>query len=95
MDGTKVGEHDGAYFFTIGQSRGLDINKKAYVVKLDVKKNLVIVSYEKQEPELLKNIITTQDWHWISEEYTTPLDCTTKIRYRQEPNTAKIEKNEN
>lgn len=95
MDGTKVWEHDGAYFFTIGQSRGLDINKKAYVVKLDVKNNLVVVSYEKQEAELLKDTITTQDWHWIGEEYTTPLDCTTKIRYRQEPNQAKIEKNEN
>ncbi len=38
MDGTKVGEHEGAYFFTIGQSRGLDINKKAYVVETDIKK---------------------------------------------------------
>ena len=38
LDGTKVWEHEWAYFFTIGQSRGLDINKKAYVVKIDVKK---------------------------------------------------------
>ena len=88
LDGTKVGEHEWAYFFTIGQSRGLDINKKAYVVATDVKKNVVIVSYNKEEPELIKKHIFIKEWHWIGKEYVLPLDCSTKIRYRQEPNSA-------
>lgn len=90
LDGTKVGEHEWAYFFTIGQSRGLDINKKAYVVAIDVKKNLVIVSYEKQIPELIKKEIIVEWRHWIGQEYSLPLECSTKIRYRQDPNPAKM-----
>lgn len=92
VDGSKVGEHEGAYFFTIGQSRGLDINKKAYVVSIDVKKNLVIVSYDKQEPQLTKKEISIEGWHWIGQEYPLPLQCSTKIRYRQDPNPSKMQK---
>ena len=91
MDWTKVWEHDWAYFFTIWQSRGLDINKKAYVVKIDVQKNLVYVSYDKYEPELITKHIDVKDWHWIWKGYELPLECSTKIRYRQEPNPSKME----
>lgn len=90
LDGTKVWEHDWAYFFTIWQSRGLDINKKAYVVKTDIKKNLVYVSYEKFETELLNKEILLSNWHWIWKKYDFPLKCKTKIRYRQEPQKAII-----
>ncbi len=90
VDWTKVWEHEWAYFFTIWQSRGLDINKKAYVVNIDTKKNIVIVSYDKQEPDLLKKEVTVANWHWIWEEYKLPLSCSAKIRYRQEPNPAKM-----
>ena len=91
MDWTKVGEHDWAYFFTIWQSRGLDINKKAFVVKIDVEKNLVYVSYDKYEPELVTKHINVKNWHWIGQEYNLPLECSTKIRYRQEPNPSTME----
>lgn len=84
----KVWEHDGAYLFTVGQSRGLDINKKAYIVKTDIEKNQVIVSYDKLEGELLSNEIFVEDWHRIGDGYILPLKCETKIRYRQEPNKA-------
>jgi len=90
MDGTKVGEHEWAYFFTIGQSRGLDINKKAYVVETDIKNNIIKVSYNKQEPELNKKAITIEWWHRIGPKYDFPLQCSTKIRYRQEPNPANM-----
>ncbi len=88
VDWTKVWEHEWAYLFTIGQSRGIDINKKAYVVNIDVKKNLVIVSYDKKEPDLTTKEVKTKNWHWIWKKYSLPLECNTKIRYRQEPNPA-------
>lgn len=90
IDWTKVGEHEWAYFFTIWQSRGLNINKKAYVVNIDVKKNLIVVSYNKQEPNLLKKEITVTSRHWIWKKYKLPLNCNTKIRYRQEPNPSEM-----
>jgi tRNA U34 2-thiouridine synthase MnmA/TrmU len=43
----------------------LDINKKAYVVKIDVKKNLIVVSYDKQVSELNTKEVKTKNWHWI------------------------------
>ncbi len=66
-DWTVVGKHQGAYFFTIGQSRGLDINKKAYVCKIDVKNNELVVSYDKNDPLLLQQTIQLRNWHWISD----------------------------
>jgi tRNA U34 2-thiouridine synthase MnmA/TrmU len=68
----------------------LDINKKAYVVKTDIKKNLVYVSYEKLEEELISKEILVSNWHRIGEKYEFPLKCTTKIRYRQEVQNATI-----
>ncbi len=94
IDWTKVGEHEWAYFFTIWQSRWLDINKKAYVVNIDVKKNLVIVSYDKNETELNTKEIKVKNRHWIWKEYNLPLECKSKIRYRQEPNKCRIQSSE-
>lgn len=84
-NGTKVGEHDGAWFFTIGQSRGLDINIKAYVTGIDVKKNIIFVSYERETEMLLHIEAKVHDRHWIADTYPLPCDVTVKIRYRQDP----------
>ncbi|MEY4731858.1 MAG: hypothetical protein RL681_804 [Candidatus Parcubacteria bacterium] len=57
-DGTVVGRHEGAYFYTIGQRHGLDLKEKNaalrirgehrtrphYVAAKDVKKNILIVA---------------------------------------------------
>jgi tRNA U34 2-thiouridine synthase MnmA/TrmU len=66
----------------------LNINKKAYVVATDIKKNTITVSYNKEEPKLIKKEINIKEWHWIGDEYPLPLNCSTKIRYRQNPNPA-------
>jgi hypothetical protein len=50
-DWTVVGTHQGAWFFTVGQRHGLGLNFKCYVIKTDVKKNLVIV-WDKSHEEL-------------------------------------------
>jgi tRNA-specific 2-thiouridylase len=84
-DGTKVGEHDGAWFFTIGQSRGLDINLKAYVTAIDVTKNTVTVSYERNDADLLTDTAQLADWHRLTDPYELPAEVQVKIRYRQNP----------
>jgi len=81
---TKVGEHDGAWFWTIGQSRGLDLNIKAYVTSIDVTKNIVHVSYERNDPQLLHNQAACHSWHWINGAIKSNT-ITVKIRYRQDP----------
>lgn len=84
-DGTKVGEHEGARFFTIGQSRGLDINIKAYVTGIDVTKNVVTVSYERNDQDLLADTVQLAHWHWLTPPLTLPARVQVKIRYRQNP----------
>lgn len=85
----KVGEHDGARFWTIGQSRGLDINIKAYVTSIDVTNNIVHVSYERENPDLLHPQAQCRQWHWINDRWWNEArktkNITVKIRYRQDP----------
>lgn len=81
----KVGEHEWAYFFTIGQSRWLDINVKAFVTNIDVETNTITVSYEKNNEILNKKELIAKSWHWIWKEPTLPNQIQTKIRYRQNP----------
>lgn len=89
----KVGEHDGARFWTIGQSRGLDLNIKAYVTSIDIKNNIVHVSYEREDPTLLHDQTICHNWHWINGEWLmvndqwklTATNIAVKIRYRQDP----------
>ena len=68
LDGTVIGVHDGIINFTIGQRKGIKVSdKKAlYVVKIDAKKNEIIVGpkeYLGKKDIKLKdlNILTTSD----------------------------------
>ncbi len=88
--GKKVGTHDGAYFFTIGQRHGLQLPFKAYVIATDIKTNTVIVG-EKDDKELFWTSIITTQRHWIDTHYPPPYPCTAKIRYRQTPQPCTIQ----
>ena len=84
LDGKVVGQHDGAYFFTIGQKQGLGLNFKAYVYRIDVENNIVYV-WDKDIEELQTKQIIVKDWHWIAEQYPVWSVLSGKIRYRQNP----------
>jgi len=45
---------------------------------------------DKSHEELSHNSLIALDWHWIGQEYDLPLEVKTKIRYRQEPQPAKL-----
>lgn len=90
----KVWEHDGAWFYTIGQRRGLNLLPDLYVSKIDVKKNIIYV-WPRWSELLNQKIINAYNRHWISDEYHLPLEIQAKIRYRQEPKPAILMKNEN
>lgn len=87
-DGTKVGRHDGAVFWTPGQSRWLDLNRKAYVIETDIEKNLVVVSRQREDKKLLTDSVDVYDRQWLSEPQES---VQVKIRYRQEPFPARIQ----
>ncbi|MDA7743233.1 tRNA 2-thiouridine(34) synthase MnmA [Flavobacteriales bacterium] len=92
-DGTVVGEHQGAHFFTVGQRRGLNVGGKPeplFVLAKDVVENVLYVGQGESHPGLLRNALRMQrdEVHWIREDLA--LDETNaaqkfevRIRYRQ------------
>ena len=87
-----IWKHEWAYFFTIGQRHGLGLPFKAYVIKTDVKKNIVVVG-EKENKALFGKTITTTGRHRVGEECKIPAKILAKIRYRQEPQEAILKVN--
>ena len=84
-NGKVVWEHNWAWFFTIGQRKWIKIWwwPALFVVNKDVEKNVIVV-WDEKDLELYSKNLTLRNWHWIGKEYTFPLDCKAKIRYRQE-----------
>ena len=91
--GSVVGEHDGVYYYTIGQRRGINIGggPALYVIDKDVRKNLLIVG-EKNQIGLFKKYVEVTQWHWLAEPRSLPFRCTVKIRYRQKDQSAIIQR---
>lgn len=82
LDGTVLGEHDGAYYYTIGQRKGIGLSGGPYyVVDTNLKKNLVIVS--KDEKDLYKSEVKVKNLNWFSKP--TKQGISASIRYRQSP----------
>lgn len=67
--GKKLGSHEGAIFYTIGQRHGLDLGGGLpyYVVGKDMDKNEVYVTTDINDNELWKNQIRLQNIHWIND----------------------------
>jgi tRNA-specific 2-thiouridylase len=89
----KMGRHYGLAFYTIGQRRKIRIpaKKPYYVVKLDYKKNALIVSQE--ERDLYKKELVAREVNWISEKPPIlPLRIKAKIRYLHKETQATIRK---
>ena len=52
-DGKKIGEHNGAHFYTIGQRKGLGIalGQRAFITDIDIKSNDITLSLAAKETE--------------------------------------------
>ncbi|MBI1957071.1 MAG: tRNA 2-thiouridine(34) synthase MnmA [Candidatus Niyogibacteria bacterium] len=85
--GRKVGEHDGAHFYTIGQRHGLGIGGGTpyYVAAKNLETNTLTVAEGVHDPELYVKEVHVADVNWISGPPTGgfPLECEARIRYRQ------------
>ena len=96
LDGQLVGAHQGAAFYTIGQRKGLKIGGPGeawFVVDKDIEKNVVYVEQGTDHPALYKSVLTATDISWVSGiAPQTPLQCSSKIRYRQPDQDCSLEK---
>ncbi len=81
VSGDKLGEHYGAWFYTIGQRHGLGLSGGPYfVISKDIKKNIVYVDRNRQSDYLAKNTILVSEVNWINYQKSNKL--LNRIRYR-------------
>ena len=90
--GKIIGEHQGLWFYTIGQRRGIKLAQGPfYVVDKNSKKNLLIVS--KDEKDLYKKEVILKKVNWLSGRAPKlPIKIRAKIRHRHKPAEALIYK---
>jgi tRNA-specific 2-thiouridylase len=90
-EGEKVGEHLGAYRFTIGQRHGLGIASPEpyYVMEIRPEENEVVVG---RKQDLFSKRVEAESFNWLDRK---PLERRTKffaqIRYRHIPGTGWLE----
>lgn len=91
-DGKKVGEHEGAHYFTKGQRKGLAVGgtkEPLFVIATDVCENIIYAGQGKNHPGLYRRglFVKQDEIHWIRRDLTISegetLEVMARIRYRQ------------
>ncbi len=80
----KVGQHDGAIFFTLGQRHGLNVGGGLpyYVVGKDMDKNEVYVTQDLNDQELWRKEIKLSSLHWIDQKPDDGQRLQVRMRHR-------------
>ena len=86
-----VGQHEGVYYYTIGQRKGFGVggNRGPYFcVGKDVKKNILYLTSVKNEEYLYSDSVYISGINWIRKINDGDIQC--KFRYRQSDNQVHI-----
>ena len=98
-DGKVIGKHQGAQFYTIGQSKGLGIGghkESCFIIQRDMENNILFVGEGKSFPGLFRKAIKIEniDVHWVREDLRLKngesMEVMARIRYRQPLEKAKL-----
>ncbi len=88
-DGKVVGRHNGVYYYTLGQRRGLGIGGSAdgngerwFVLAKDVANNRLIVS-QGEDDALYGDSLTTEGFNFILPPPSKQFRCEVRIKHRQ------------
>ena len=91
-DGKKIGEHNGAHFYTIGQRKGLGVGGRTeplFIISTDVEQNVIYMGQGDDHPGLYRRAlhIVENEIHWIRPDLAMEVGCrrryAVRIRYRQ------------
>jgi len=104
-DGLVLGEHDGVWYYTIGQRHGFGLNggRPYFIVGKDLKKNILyvddgsefLISNSKflNKSQIPNYKLQIKEFNWVTGHKKLPLDCKVKTRYRQKDLDCTILKN--
>lgn len=86
QNGVRIGEHEGAIFYTIGQRQGLGVGGGLpyYVTGKSMEKNEVYVTTNLQDESLWRDFLQLSELHWINEIPASGFRCKVRTRYRAE-----------
>ncbi|MEG1700024.1 MAG: tRNA 2-thiouridine(34) synthase MnmA [Alistipes sp.] len=91
-DGKKIGEHQGAHFYTVGQRKGLGIGgrkESLFILATDVEQNVIYVGEGDAHPGLWRSAlrIASSEIHWVNPTRALAVGQSAhfevRIRYRQ------------
>lgn len=91
-DGKKIGDHNGAHYFTVGQRKGLQVGgtgKPLFVIATETKSNVIYTGLGEDHPGLNRYglFVTKKEIHWIREDLKMEdgesRRYLSRIRYRQ------------
>ncbi len=80
--GKKIGEHEGYYFYTVGQRKGIQLSGGPwYVVDKDIDKNIVFISKSYHEPEKNRNHFEVANLNWFEGKIPVKNKLQVKLRH--------------
>lgn len=94
-EGTLVGEHCGAFYYTLGQRKGLGVGGPGdawFVVDKKIATNTLIVAQGQNHPALFTSYLQAHELSWVNTPPTASFSCHAKVRYRQRDEPCVIEK---
>jgi len=91
--GKKVGEHDGFWFYTIGQRQGLGLSGGPwFVVKKDIEKNLIYLANGYEPDQVYSEEFAISDLHLINDQFPISNDqLRVKIRHGERDHSCTIQ----
>lgn len=86
-EGKVLGQHEGAFYYTIGQRKGLGIGGPGeawFVVDKDIDTNRVTLAQGENHKALFHTALEASELTWVDKAPSLPFSCTAKVRYRQD-----------
>lgn len=81
--GKKLGEHEGFYYYTVGQRKGIKLpDGPWYIVDKDIDKNIIYASKNYHGEDKKRNTLIVQDFNWFIEK---PDKIKLKVKLRHGP----------
>jgi tRNA-uridine 2-sulfurtransferase len=103
-NGQKLGEHNGAHYFTVGQRKGLQVGgtgKPLFVIGTDTQTNVIYTGLGETHPGLIRHGLfsSADEVHWIRPDFKLlpgqSARYQARIRYRQPLTSATLIMHEN
>jgi len=96
QDGKVIGQHDGCWYYTVGQRHGFGLKGGGlayYIVDKDVNKNVLYVARADKDGGLYKTSLNASNCQLTAGANPNfPIKCTAKIRYRQPDQECTVDK---